>query len=172
MRGINKMILMGLVGADPVLAYTPAGVPLCKLSIATHRFQKKKDSEEREQITDWHNIVVWDRSGEDLAKLVKKGDVLYVEGELRVRRWKNERSGESGCSIEVIASEWERAPNRGEEIVRDPNPTADAARAELRKTTHPKAEPAPAAAPAAEPVRDVRAAAAGDDSFDDDDIPF
>lgn len=155
MRGINKVILLGLVGADPELSFTTAGLAICKLSIATHRFQKKQGSTEREQVTDWHNIVVFDRSGEDLKHLVHKGDVLYVEGELRVRRWTNERTQEKGCTVEIIASEWERAPNRGEEIPHaEPPPAAE------------PEEPAPAAA-----ARDVRSLAAGDDGLDDD-LPF
>lgn len=103
-RGINKVILIGTLGRDPQVQYTPKGSAVTRVSLATHEQWKDKQTGEKHEQTEWHRVVFLDRQAEKVAEYVKKGQLLYVEGSLKTRNWK-EKSGRAYHSTEIIASE-------------------------------------------------------------------
>jgi single-strand DNA-binding protein len=101
---INKVILVGNVGKDPDVKYTPSGVAVAKLSLATNERFKDKSGEWQER-TEWHNMVAWQRLAEIVGEYVAKGDKLYIEGRLHTSSWDDRQSGEKRYKTEVIAED-------------------------------------------------------------------
>ena len=91
---VNKVILLGRLGRDPELKYTPSSKPVLELSLATT--EKYKDKEE----TEWHTVVFWNKQAETLAKYLQKGSLLYVEGKNKTRSW--EKDGQKRYKTEVL----------------------------------------------------------------------
>ncbi len=102
-KSINKVTLIGRVGQDPDLRYTRNGIPVCNLSVATSRSFKKKDSEDWEEVTQWHRIVLWRGLAEFAAGHLSKGSAVYIEGELRYRRWQDD-DGNNHTVAEIYAT--------------------------------------------------------------------
>ena len=98
-RTINKVELLGRVGTDPEMTYTPNGTAVTKLRLATDRYRKDADPE-----TDWHNIVVWSATAEAVNQYVGKGQRIYVAGRLVQNTWQNDE-GDHRSRTEVHASE-------------------------------------------------------------------
>lgn len=88
-RGINKVILIGNVGVDPDVRYLPNGNAVTTLSIATSESWKDKVSGEKQERTEWHRVVCFNRLGEIAGQYVRKGSKLYIEGSLRTRKWQD-----------------------------------------------------------------------------------
>jgi len=86
-NSVNKVILVGRLGKDPELKYTASGTPFCRFSIATSDVWNDKSSGERQEKTEWHNIVVWDRLAEICNQYLTKGKQVYIEGALQTREW-------------------------------------------------------------------------------------
>src|SRR5262249_39538618 len=86
-KSVNKVILIGRLGRDPELKYTASGVPFCRFSIATDDVWNDKGSGERQERTEWHNIVAWDRLAEICNQYLTKGKQVYIEGSLQTREW-------------------------------------------------------------------------------------
>src|SRR6476646_5738200 len=84
---INKVILVGRLGRDPEMKYTSGGTPFCRFSIATDDNWTDKGSGEKQEGTEWHNIVVWDRLAEICNQYLTKGRLVYIEGSLQTREW-------------------------------------------------------------------------------------
>ena len=103
-KSINKVILVGNVGADPEVKYTPSGVPVGKFSLATNERFKNKNGEWQER-TEWHNIVAWQRLAEIVGEYVSKGSKVYIEGKLHTSSWEDRRSGEKKYRTEIVARE-------------------------------------------------------------------
>jgi len=101
-KSINKVILVGNVGADPEVKYTPSGVPVGKFSIATNERFKNKSGEWQDR-TEWHNIVAWQRLAEIVGEYVSKGSKVYIEGKLQTSSWEDRRSGEKKYRTEIVA---------------------------------------------------------------------
>src|SRR5713101_8931670 len=101
-KSINKVILVGNVGADPEVKYTPSGVPVGKFSIATNERFKNKSGEWQDR-TEWHNIVAWQRLAEIVGEYVSKGSKVYIEGKLQTPSWEDRRSGEKKSRTEAVA---------------------------------------------------------------------
>jgi len=104
MAGINKVILIGRLGSDPEVRYTPSGVAVANFSIATSEEWKDKDSGERRERTEWHRIVAWRRLGEICGEYLSKGKQVYIEGRLQTRDWED-RDGNKRYTTEIIASD-------------------------------------------------------------------
>lgn len=100
MASVNKSIIVGNLGADPELRYTPSGQAVCDFRIATSESFKTKAGEER-TVTEWHSVVVWGKQAENCSKYLSKGRQVYVEGKLRTRSW--ERDGQKHYKTEIIA---------------------------------------------------------------------
>lgn len=102
MASVNKVILIGNLGADPELRYTPNGNrPVCSLRIATSEVFKDKSGQRQEQ-TEWHRVTVWGEQAENCNKYLSKGRSVYVEGRLQTRSW-DDKDGQKKYSTEVIA---------------------------------------------------------------------
>ena len=103
MASVNKVILIGNLGADPELRYTPGGRAVANFRMATTRSWNTKDGEKKEE-TEWHRIVAWDKLAEIIGEYLKKGSPVYVEGRLQTRSWEDQ-SGVKRYSTEIVANE-------------------------------------------------------------------
>ncbi len=101
-KSINKAILVGNVGKDPEIKYTPNGVPLAKFSLATNERFKDKSGEWQDR-TEWHNVLAWQRLAEIVGEFVQKGSKLYIEGKLQSSSWEDRNSGEKRYRTEIVA---------------------------------------------------------------------
>jgi single-strand DNA-binding protein len=107
------VILIGNLGKDPEIKYTPSGLPVAKFSLATNERYKDKGGEWQER-TEWHNIVAWQRLAEIVGEYVKKGSKLYIEGRLQTSSWEDKQSGEKKYRTEIVASDLVLLSGRGE----------------------------------------------------------
>lgn len=103
MAGVNKVIIVGNLGNDPELRFTSSGQPVCRLSVATSRQWKNKQTDEALQETEWHRITVWGNQAEMCDKFLSKGRQVYVEGRLRTSAY--ERDGHKQYSTEIVAEQ-------------------------------------------------------------------
>lgn len=102
MSGVNKVILVGHLGADPTMRYTQGGTAVCNFNLATtERFTNKNG--EREERTEWHRVVTWARLAEICNEYLKKGKQIYIEGRLQTRSWEDQ-SGNKRYTTEVVAN--------------------------------------------------------------------
>jgi single-strand DNA-binding protein len=111
-RGINKVILVGNVGADPDVRYLPNGNPVANLSIATSESWKDKQTGERQERTEWHRTVLFNRLAEITSEYIKKGSKVYVEGSLRTRKWQDQ-NGQDRYTTEIVVSDLQMLDSRG-----------------------------------------------------------
>lgn len=102
-RGINKVILVGNVGQDPEMRYMPSGGAVCNLSIATSESWNDKASGEKKEQTEWHRVVLFGKLAEIAGEYVKKGTQLYIEGELRTRKW-TDQAGVDKYTTEIVVN--------------------------------------------------------------------
>ena len=182
MASVNKVIILGNLGRDPELRYTPSGSAVCNVSIATTRNWKSREGGERQEETEWHRVVFYDRLAEIAGEYLKKGRPVYVEGRLKTRKWQD-KEGKDNYTTEIIAEQMqllggregggddmggggggggysrERSPERGGGGSGRDSGDFDAPRAPAPRAAAPRA-PAPAPKPAT-----------GFDDMDDD-IPF
>jgi single-strand DNA-binding protein len=101
-KSVNKVILVGNVGKDPEVKYTPSGVALAKFSLATNERFKDKSGEWQDR-TEWHNVLAWQRLAEIVGEYVHKGDKLYIEGKLQTSSWEDRQSGDKKFRTEIVA---------------------------------------------------------------------
>ena len=99
-RGINKVILIGNLGADPETRAMPSGMTVANIRVATSESWKDKQSGENKERTEWHNVAMFGRLGEIAGEYLKKGSKVYIEGSLRTRKWQDQ-SGNDRYSTEV-----------------------------------------------------------------------
>jgi single-strand DNA-binding protein len=111
-RGINKVILVGNVGVDPDVRYLPNGNAVTTLSIATSESWKDKTTGEKQDRTEWHRVVCFNRLGEIAGEYVRKGSKLYVEGSLRTRKWQDQQ-GQDRYTTEIIAADIQMLDSKG-----------------------------------------------------------
>jgi single-strand DNA-binding protein len=101
MATVNKVILIGHLGKDPELRYTPGGQAVCDMSLATTEQWTDKSGKRQEQ-TEWHRIVAWGRQAENCSQYLAKGCQIYVEGKLRTRKWRH-KDGHDRWTTEIVA---------------------------------------------------------------------
>jgi single-strand DNA-binding protein len=101
MAGVNKVILVGNLGKDPEVRHLEGGATVANFTLATSEFYKDKNGNRNEQ-TEWHNIVVWRGLAEVAEKYLKKGMTIYVEGKLRTRSW-DDKEGVKRYTTEIVA---------------------------------------------------------------------
>jgi single-strand DNA-binding protein len=104
-KSVNKVILLGTLGKDPELKYTPQGTAVAKWSMATNSSYKDKQSGEWKEHTEWHNIVAWQRTAEVAAEYLKKGRQVYIEGRLQTRSWDDKETGAKKYMTEIVVNE-------------------------------------------------------------------
>ncbi len=161
MASLNKVLLIGNLGRDPENRYLPSGGAVCNFSIATtDRFTDK--SGQKQERTEWHNIVMYGKLAEIAAQYLKKGSAVYVEGRLQTRKWQDKNTGADRYSTEIIADQMQMLSGRGQS-----GGQADS------NDYNQEYSPAPQSAPAARQAP-AQAAAKPAGKFDDfeDDIPF
>src|SRR5438874_7942148 len=103
-KSVNKVILIGNLGKDPEVKYTPNGMAVAKFSIATNERFKDKEGQWQDR-TEWHNIVAWQRLAEIAGEYLKKGRSVYVEGRLQTRSWDDKETGQKKYMTEIIAQD-------------------------------------------------------------------
>ena len=103
-KSLNKVQLIGNLGKDPELSYTPSGVAVAKFSIATGERWKDQEGNMQER-TDWHNIVAWRKLAEICGQYLKKGSKVYLEGKLQTRSWDDKTTGAKRYATEVVADD-------------------------------------------------------------------
>ena len=104
-KSVNKVILVGNLGKDPEVKYTPQGTAVAKITVATSSSYKDKTSGEWQETTEWHNVVLWQRLAEIAGEYLKKGNKVYIEGRLQTRSWDDKQSGQKRYMTEVVANE-------------------------------------------------------------------
>jgi len=158
MASVNKVILIGNLGRDPEVRYAPSGAAICNVTLATSRQWKDKSSGERQEETEWHRVVFYDRLAEIAGEYLKKGRPVYVEGRLKTRKW-TDKDGVDKYTTEIIADQMQLLGSR------NGGGDADIGGGE---------RPARAAAPARPAAPPKPAAPKSSTGFDDleDDIPF
>jgi single-strand DNA-binding protein len=152
-RGINKVILIGNVGADPELRYLPSGNAVTTLSVATSETWKDKQTGDKQERTEWHRVVCFNRLGEIAGEYIRKGTKLYLEGSLRTRKWQDQQ-GQDRYTTEIVANALQMLDGKGGPSNYD------------EMSSPPQAQQ--------QPPRKPQPAQAAQDAFDelDDDIPF
>ena len=103
-RGVNKVILVGTLGADPETRYTPSGSPVCNIRLATNEAWKEKTTGELQERTEWHRVTLFGRTAEIASEYLRKGKQVYIEGKLRTEKY-NDRDGTDRYSTSVVADE-------------------------------------------------------------------
>ncbi len=159
-RGVNKVILIGNLGADPEVRYTPGGAAVANLTVATTDSWKDKNSGERQDRTEWHRVVLFARLAEIAGEYLKKGSKVYLEGRLQTRKWQD-KQGQDRYTTEIVCNELQMLDSRAGEgsfnaggaAASNPNFKSNAS----NKPAEPMAQPAGGGA---------------DFSDFDDDIPF
>lgn len=150
-RGVNKVILVGNLGADPETRYTAGGSAVTNVRLATTDSWKDKQSGEQQERTEWHRVVFWGRLAEIAAEYLRKGSQIYVEGRIQTRKWQG-KDGQDRWTTEIVGNEMQMLGSRGGG--QSPPPDYDGGQSEGT------------AAESSSPKK----AAAGEDF--DDDIPF
>jgi single-strand DNA-binding protein len=170
MASVNKVILIGNLGRDPEVRYTPSGSAVCNVTLATTRSWKSKESGEKVEETEWHRIVFYDRLAEIAGEYLKKGRSIYVEGRLKTRKW-TDKDGAEKYTTEVIAQEMNMLGSR--EGMGGGGGGAEEDGGGYSERSAPQ-RPAPASRPAAQAAARPAAPQKSATSFDtmDDDIPF
>ncbi len=111
-RGVNKVILVGNLGKDPEIRYTPSGSAVANVTIATSDQWKDKQTGEQQERTEWHRVVFFNRLAEVVGEYVKKGQQIYVEGRIQTRKWQDQ-SGQDRWTTEIVANEMQMLGGRG-----------------------------------------------------------
>lgn len=158
MASVNKVILVGNLGRDPEVRYSPDGAAICNVSIATTSAWKDKASGERREETEWHRVVFYNRLAEIAGEYLKKGRSVYVEGRLKTRKWQDKETGADRYSTDIVADQMQMLGGR--------DSGAESGGSEYDQTSAaPRRAPQPRpAAPAAAPASNL--------ADMDDDIPF
>jgi|SRR4051812_10788929 single-strand DNA-binding protein len=155
-RGINKVILVGNLGADPDTRYMPSGKAVTNIRIATSDSWKDKQTGDTQERTEWHSVVLFDKLGEIAAEYLRKGSQVYIEGSLKTRKWQD-KEGKDRYTTEIVARDMQMLGGRGG-AAGGGGGGGSSAGGESR-------------APRSAPMEDRAPAPAGEEEFDDD-IPF
>ncbi|MGF6146933.1 Helix-destabilizing protein [Kingella potus] len=168
---VNKVILIGRLGRDPEVRYMPNGDPVCNFTMATSETWNDRQSGQRQERTEWHNITMYRRLAEISGQYLKKGSQIYIEGRIQSRKYQD-RDGNERTAYEIIANEMKMLDSRqsggGAPYQEGGYPQAAPQQQQYRQEAPPQYSSEPPAAPArrqsaapAAPVEDI-----------DDDIPF
>jgi len=111
-RGINKVILVGNLGADPETRYMPSGKPVTNIRIATSEGWTDRQTGDKQERTEWHAVVLFEKLAEIAAEYLRKGSQVYIEGSLRTRKWQD-KEGKDRYTTEIVAREMQMLGGRG-----------------------------------------------------------
>jgi single-strand DNA-binding protein len=149
---VNKVILIGRLGKDPEVKYTPSGAPVAKFSLATDEVFKDRSGEQQKR-TEWHNIVAWNKLADICGQYLTKGKQVYIEGSIRSRQWEDQ-AGNKRTAYDIVASRMQMLGSKAD----SDRATASVAAAPAAERT--PVERPPASEPPAEP------------EITDEDVPF
>jgi len=159
MASVNKVILVGNLGRDPEMRFMPNGEAVCNFSIATTDSWKDKSGQKQER-TEWHNIVIYRKLAEIAGEYLKKGRPVYIEGRLQTRKWQT-KEGQDRYTTEIIADQMQMLGGRDGGVGSSSYDSIDEDQSRPQQTARP-AQAAPAQQPAS----------GGDFDAFEDDIPF
>lgn len=111
-RGVNKVTLIGNLGADPEVRYTSSGSAVANIRLATAEAWRDKESGEQQERTEWHRVVFFSRLAEIVGEYLKKGSQVYIEGRIQTRKWQD-RDGNDRYTTEIVANEMQMLGGRG-----------------------------------------------------------
>ena len=111
---VNKVILIGRLGKDPEIRSTPGGTTVAKFTIATDERFTDRNGEKQER-TEWHNIVAWSKLAEICGQYLKKGKLVYIEGSLRTDSWDDKETGQKRYRTEIVAQNMQMLDRKGDE---------------------------------------------------------
>ena len=114
-NGLNKVLIIGNLGADPEIKYTQAGSPVANLSVATSERWKDKNTGEQKEQVEWHRVVIFGRLAEIAEQYLKKGSKIFVEGKLQTRDWEDSE-GKKRYTTEVVAREMTKLESKGDSM--------------------------------------------------------
>jgi len=114
MAGVNKVIIVGRLGKDPEVRYTPSGAAVANFTVATSEEWKDRDTGEKQERTEWHRIVAWRRLGEICGEYLHKGKEVYIEGRLQTRSWED-RDGNTRYITEIVAQNMQMLGSPGKQ---------------------------------------------------------
>lgn len=142
-RGINKVILIGNLGADPEMRYMPSGGAVANITVATSETWKDKQSGENQERTEWHRVVFFNRLAEIVGEYLRKGSKVFIEGSLRTRKWQDQ-SGVDRYTTEIVAADMQMLDGRGGASAEYTPPAAEhaAPRSSAKSQSQPQAAPA------------------------------
>lgn len=155
---VNKVILIGHLGKDPEVRYMPSGEAVANVTLATSETWKDKSGEKQEK-TEWHNVVFFKRLAEIVGEYLKKGSQIYVEGRITTEKWQD-KEGKDRYTTKIVANEMKMLGSK----------SGGAGSFEVVENQAPSSAPA-RSAPAAKPAATAPAGKSNFDNFDDD-IPF
>lgn len=112
-RGVNKVILIGNLGRDPEMRYTPSGAAVASITLATSEVWKDKQTGENQERTEWHRIVFYQRLAEIVGEYLRKGSKIFVEGRLRTSKWQDKTTGQDRYTTEIIADNMQMLDSKG-----------------------------------------------------------
>lgn len=112
-RGINKVILVGNLGKDPEVRYTPSGLAVANITVATSENWKDKQSGENQERTEWHRVVFYQRLAEIAGEYLRKGSKVYIEGKLRTSKWQDKTTGADRYTTEIVAENMQMLDGKG-----------------------------------------------------------
>ncbi|MAK55457.1 MAG: single-stranded DNA-binding protein [Pusillimonas sp.] len=141
MASVNKVILVGNLGRDPEVRYSPDGVAICNISLATTSQWKDRNSGEKREETEWHRVVFYNRLAEIAGEYLKKGRGVYVEGRIKTRKWQDKETGQDRYSTEIIAEQMQMLGGRDESESSPPERSSQ----QPPQRNRAAAQPAPAA---------------------------
>ena len=177
-RGINKVILVGNLGADPETRYTAAGAAMTTMSVATSESWRDKQSGDMQERTEWHRVKFFGRLAEIAGEYLRKGRQVYIEGSLRTDRWQDQ-SGQDRYTTEVIANEMQMLGGRGDEMGGQAASRREGFRENRTAQQQPQQQPQQQSQGGQQSESGQRAQGGQqsaseppDDNFTDDDIPF
>jgi len=159
--GLNKVLLLGHLGADPELRFTPTQNPVCNLNVATGEKRKNQDGEWVDH-TEWHRVVVWGKQAENCANYLAKGRQVFVEGRIQTRKWQDQE-GNTRYATDIVANNVQFI-SAGKQDAASAGPSMD----EDYGQDSSQLSPQPTSTPVGrKPVKQSEPI-----SLDDDDIPF
>jgi single-strand DNA-binding protein len=153
-RGVNKVILVGNLGKDPEMRYTASGAAIANITVATSESWNDKQTNEKQEKTEWHRVVFFRRLAEIAGEYLRKGSQVYIEGKLQTRKWQDQ-NGQDRYTTEIVANEMQMLGGRTGEASGQPQGGSGGG---FRNSP---------------PVQQKTTPAQSDNGdFDDDDIPF
>jgi single-strand DNA-binding protein len=165
MASVNKVILIGNLGKDPDVRYMPSGKAVANVTIATNESWKDRNTGEKQERTEWHNVVFYSPLAEIVGQYLRKGSSVFVEGRLQTRKWQDKASGQDRYTTEIIANEMKMLGGRSGAGGSAPFPGEGP---EMDSTPAPR----PPQGQAQPPARPTPPQSGPDNGGFDDDIPF